>query len=513
MRPSSIDALWDHVANGRLDDAAAVAARLLDTAPDDALRAEVESALGLMYRRVGRLAESGDSFWHAASRVPPGAEQASFRADAAISLLLAGQLDRAEVAARAAIDDGDRFNNPTARCRGLAALGIVHHARGDPTQALVLAQRALALDGDQRAHRDSDPLCRMAAATALMDLDRHEDAESALTIGLAGCASSGADAEVAWLLSLRCFGRALAGRIDEALADGTEALAVAETSGALAVRPLCWGVMASLRASRGDLSGAEDLLRAGGRNRLGAFSGWGEEWLLVGRATVAGSRTERFDRLAEAWHHGHGLRWFLSWRMIAPPLVEAALSVGEDAYAAKIADEVVEGARRAGGVASAEAVALHCTGLVRSDPVAIAGAVAAYRRSGRPLLHGTACLDAARVHCARGDAAGALALAREAEEVLRPLRMAAWSARVATLLSQLAKVPARGPAQSLAMQSLTPSEREIARLTAEGLTNGEIAGILGISPRTVQTHLGHVYDKLGLTSRVQLATLVSLPAT
>jgi DNA-binding CsgD family transcriptional regulator len=53
--------------------------------------------------------------------------------------------------------------------------------------------------------------------------------------------------------------------------------------------------------------------------------------------------------------------------------------------------------------------------------------------------------------------------------------------------------------------SLTPTERHVVRLVSEGLANKDIATRLVISPRTVQTHLTHVYAKLGFTSRVQLA--------
>ncbi|MGA9489669.1 MAG: LuxR C-terminal-related transcriptional regulator [Mycobacterium sp.] len=53
--------------------------------------------------------------------------------------------------------------------------------------------------------------------------------------------------------------------------------------------------------------------------------------------------------------------------------------------------------------------------------------------------------------------------------------------------------------------SLTPTERDVVRLVSDGLGNKDIAARLFISPRTVQTHLTHVYTKLGLTSRVQLA--------
>jgi DNA-binding CsgD family transcriptional regulator len=53
--------------------------------------------------------------------------------------------------------------------------------------------------------------------------------------------------------------------------------------------------------------------------------------------------------------------------------------------------------------------------------------------------------------------------------------------------------------------SLTPTERDVVQLVSDGLANNDIATRLFISPRTVQTHLTHVYTKLGLTSRVQLA--------
>jgi predicted ATPase/class 3 adenylate cyclase/DNA-binding CsgD family transcriptional regulator len=53
--------------------------------------------------------------------------------------------------------------------------------------------------------------------------------------------------------------------------------------------------------------------------------------------------------------------------------------------------------------------------------------------------------------------------------------------------------------------SLTPAERDVVRLVGEGLANDDIATRLFVSPRTVQTHLTHVYAKLSLSSRVQLA--------
>lgn len=54
---------------------------------------------------------------------------------------------------------------------------------------------------------------------------------------------------------------------------------------------------------------------------------------------------------------------------------------------------------------------------------------------------------------------------------------------------------------------LTPSEQRVARLTAEGLTNAQIAVRLFISAHTVKVHLAHAYAKLGVSGRAQLAAL------
>ena len=54
-------------------------------------------------------------------------------------------------------------------------------------------------------------------------------------------------------------------------------------------------------------------------------------------------------------------------------------------------------------------------------------------------------------------------------------------------------------------ESLTPTELEVARQAAAGLTNPQIAERLFVSRATVKTHLSHVYAKLDLANRAQLA--------
>jgi DNA-binding CsgD family transcriptional regulator len=54
-------------------------------------------------------------------------------------------------------------------------------------------------------------------------------------------------------------------------------------------------------------------------------------------------------------------------------------------------------------------------------------------------------------------------------------------------------------------QGLTAAERRVAALVAEGRTNREVAAALFLGERTVETHLSHVYAKLGVRSRAELA--------
>jgi DNA-binding CsgD family transcriptional regulator len=57
---------------------------------------------------------------------------------------------------------------------------------------------------------------------------------------------------------------------------------------------------------------------------------------------------------------------------------------------------------------------------------------------------------------------------------------------------------------------LTPAERRVAALVAEGRTNREVAAALFLGERTVATHLTRIYAKLGVRSRTELASKVQM---
>lgn len=85
---------------------------------------------------------------------------------------------------------------------------------------------------------------------------------------------------------------------------------------------------------------------------------------------------------------------------------------------------------------------------------------------------------------------------------------AGWAEGAALSIEEAIAYAQRGRGErkrpSSGWESLTPTEGDVVRLVAEGLGNKDVANRLFISPRTVQTHLTHVYAKLNLSSRVQL---------
>ena len=78
----------------------------------------------------------------------------------------------------------------------------------------------------------------------------------------------------------------------------------------------------------------------------------------------------------------------------------------------------------------------------------------------------------------------------------------AWQ-RFCDVVREFTGSAASAPADDPAFASLSPREREVLALIAEGLSNAEIADQLQISGKTVRNHLTHVFDKLGVWTRAQ----------
>lgn len=98
------------------------------------------------------------------------------------------------------------------------------------------------------------------------------------------------------------------------------------------------------------------------------------------------------------------------------------------------------------------------------------------------------------------------------EELVNAIRTVAGGAHVlppqmtGTLFSQIARdAVTRGRPEVLESVRMTPREREVINLIAEGLSNKEIAGRLNIATHTVKSHVRNVMEKLTLHTRLQIA--------
>ncbi|GAA2554582.1 LuxR family transcriptional regulator [Winogradskya consettensis] len=97
-------------------------------------------------------------------------------------------------------------------------------------------------------------------------------------------------------------------------------------------------------------------------------------------------------------------------------------------------------------------------------------------------------------------------LLRAAADTFDSLGATPWADRARAELRATGETR-RKPMDALAV--LTPQEQQIARLTAEGLSNREIGTRLFLSPRTISTHLYRIYPKINVSSRAELARVIT----
>lgn len=190
-----------------------------------------------------------------------------------------------------------------------------------------------------------------------------------------------------------------------------------------------------------------------------------------------------------------------------PDLVDALLATGDLEAAAYVVTWLEE---RGAVVRHPWAVAAghRCRGLLVAAQGDADGALAHLREAARTsgAIASERPLEHARALLALGATLRRAKKRREAREVLVPalelfdeVGAAVWAERTA---AELARIPGRTRASS----ELTETERRVAELVAEGLSNKEVAARLFVTVRTVEANLTKVYAKLGVRSRTELAS-------
>jgi DNA-binding CsgD family transcriptional regulator len=194
---------------------------------------------------------------------------------------------------------------------------------------------------------------------------------------------------------------------------------------------------------------------------------------------------------------------------VAPELVEALVEVREldeaKAVTARLR-ELAEAQDHPWGLATAkrcDAVLQLASGYDEAAAAALEQAAAEYGLLGLRFDRARTVLTLGRGQRRAKKWGAARASLEQAVAELDELGSPGWTEQAR---SELARVGARRPQQTC---ELTPAERRVVELAADGLANKEIAQTLFVSVRTVEVHLKHAYAKLGIRSRTQLARRLS----
>ncbi|HEY4826357.1 MAG TPA: AAA family ATPase [Solirubrobacteraceae bacterium] len=190
--------------------------------------------------------------------------------------------------------------------------------------------------------------------------------------------------------------------------------------------------------------------------------------------------------------------------------IEALIAMGGLDEAEKLLAELRDRARAAESshmralAARCEGVLLAARGDLAAAIEAMDRALAEHSRSRRPFEHGRTLVEKGSIERRAKHKAAAKQTLEEALAMFEPLGAQLWVSRARDELSRI------GLRQSRAAEGLTPAQRRVGELVAEGLTNPEIARQLHMSLRTVESHLSRVYREHGVSSRSQLvAALVA----
>ena len=389
-------------------------------------------------------------------------------------------------------------------CSPLAVDALI--STGDATEAAALAERALANGVLLREEFGSDIPLASPATWVLVQTDRLSTAERLAEDAVVNARRGGSPVLLARASALRAFVRYRKGNLMGAEADARNCLELAEEPGLLG--SLAGATLIAGLVERADLKEARQALQAIEARpydpELPPTQALRESrvaLLMAEREPHAALEELRFSqRWEEEWGARAGVVPF-AWRS-AMALAEATL--GNRARAQQLAAREVELAQRF-GTSRAVGVALRAMGLVdeRDRGVELLQeAVSVLAGSPARLEHARALVDFGATLRRADRRSAAIERLREGMDCAHRCG--------ATALVRLARAELRlagarpGRIARTGRDALTPAERRVADLAAEGMKNKEIAQALFVTLRTVEMHLSNAYRKLGISSREEL---------
>jgi DNA-binding CsgD family transcriptional regulator len=316
----------------------------------------------------------------------------------------------------------------------------------------------------------------------------------------------GDEADLAFVLIHLSATALLAGELETAKAEAEEAVRVAGLAGQEVLAAFALVMRALATATRGDDGAAQDAADALAMcERIGWPWGvmearWAQALLALGDgdAEAAALALAPIVDAVEA----SGIYDYPAAQAL-PDAIEALVATGERDRAARLTDALA-GHGRAVDRPWALALAGRCTALVRAAAGDLEGALSAaehalveHERLPFPFELGRTLLVMGQIQRRRGERRAARETLERAIAVFEQIGAARWAANAREEMRRIGV--RRAPA------GLTESERRVAELAAEGLTNSEVAARLFVSRRTVEANLARVYRKLGIRSRAQLA--------
>lgn len=494
------------------DLAEGVLGRPHDARVDKRMRFALIGALSLQ-RRSAELITLADAVLEGASEMTIG-ERAHALGLNSLGRQFHGDLVGGEADARRGLELAEEVGDRAMIAWNLTALGSAVKAQGRYADALEATGRAV-----EFAFAPPNPEARtrsphMMYGMALCDADRLDEAAAAYRTAAEECVTLEISLLVADIQLLATEVRLLRGEWDDAVPAIEGGVAFAREHGNLITLPRFHAYLAIIAASKGDVRTGEKALAPFADELTSDHPCYGAEFVFYAASLLAevdGQPELALAHLQRFWEHEGERDNRYGYRFIAPALTRLALALDQPELAGEAAERAELAAELAGGVPSVESAALRCRGLIDRGPSMMVEAVSLALRSGRVLEHAGACEDAACVLTQRGSAGDARALLEAAIARYETLG-ASWLLARATA-SHRAIGGRRGSRGNrtravTGWTSLTGSERAVAELIAEGLTNRQIGARLFISPHTVNNHLRRAFQKLDVSTRAGLAAKV-----